>query len=423
MIFSGLLLALIAAILLWAWRYPFPPDNFSATFRNGLSRAGFLIAAAVALLALRQVCAYSERCSGWTPPLSRLQPFLPLLLLLLFWLDVWTHEPQQNPTVPASIYTPGLARTKLAMQPQPALGESRAMVTPAAEVKFTQFIMSNPSDNFLVKRLGYFADCNLLDDVPKVNGFFSLYPRECGELASVLYGSTNADFPRLADFMSRLTNHGAGQSLRLGPAPLLPAARHRRPKTHFSRRHERPALADSAGFRWEPDCFPAARNARGWCPRPTRPAPACSRSGSGRSASIWKSKRRNPRWWCCRRRIIIRGARMWMAAHAAAAGQLCLSSARSARREAPGALGLRGPRVLCRNPAFGNFTGGLRRGLAANTPAGTLPGHSQIGLPGRLAAPDADGSASRRLGRPRSAARGLFLRLTPLRKGGYGARS
>ncbi len=38
--------------------------------------------------------------------------------------------------------------------------------------------------------------------MPKVNGFFSLYPRECGELNSVLYGSTNAGFPRLADFLS-----------------------------------------------------------------------------------------------------------------------------------------------------------------------------------------------------------------------------
>ena len=44
--------------------------------------------------------------------------------------------------------------------------------SPAAEVKFSQFIMSDLKDNFLVKRLGCFADCNLLDGVPKVNGFF-----------------------------------------------------------------------------------------------------------------------------------------------------------------------------------------------------------------------------------------------------------
>jgi hypothetical protein len=87
------------------------------------------------------------------------------------------------------------------MGPQPELGDSHAMVSPAAQVKFSQFIMSDLKDNFLVKRLGCFADCNLLDGMPKVDGFFSLYSAQSGELTSVLYGATNASFPRVADFM------------------------------------------------------------------------------------------------------------------------------------------------------------------------------------------------------------------------------
>src|SRR5207244_3606706 len=117
---------------------------------------------------------------------ARFRSLVPAFLLLLPWLDLWTHEPTQNPSVPRSIYDPGTIRENLAMNPQPALGQSRAMLTPAAALKFRQFIVSSPQANFLVKRLGYFADCNLLDDVPKVDGFFSLYPRECGELSSVL---------------------------------------------------------------------------------------------------------------------------------------------------------------------------------------------------------------------------------------------
>jgi hypothetical protein len=116
-------------------------------------------------------------------------------------LDVFTHMPTQNPAVEPWLYTPGLARTQLAMQPAPALGGSRVMVSPTAEVGLTGFTMSNPGTNYLLKRLAYFADCNLLDGVPKVNGFFSLYPREGGELTSIIYSSTNAAFPRLADFM------------------------------------------------------------------------------------------------------------------------------------------------------------------------------------------------------------------------------
>ena len=150
---------------------------------------------------------------------------LPLLLLVAFWFDIWIHEPQQNPTVPPSIYQPGLIRARLAMKPQPALGESRAMVSPAAVSKFTHFIMSEPGENYLIKRLGYFSDCNLLDGVPKVNGFFSLYPQECGELTSVLYQSTNVSFPRLEDFMSVSQVTAPGEFFKWVPRPgYLPLA-------------------------------------------------------------------------------------------------------------------------------------------------------------------------------------------------------
>ena len=187
---GAVLLALVAAILLWAWRFPFPTDDFSATLRNGLGRAAFLAGTIILLAAFHR---------GAGPAGQR---FIPLLLLAVFWLDVMTHEPPQNPTVPPWIYAPGLARTKLDMKPQPALGQSRALVSPAAESRFNRVITRDPKDNFLAKRLGYFANCNLLDDVPKVNGFFSLYPSESGELTSLLYGSTNLAFERLADFMS-----------------------------------------------------------------------------------------------------------------------------------------------------------------------------------------------------------------------------
>ncbi|HTA95248.1 MAG TPA: YfhO family protein, partial [Verrucomicrobiae bacterium] len=50
-------------------------------------------------------------------------------------------------------------------------------------------------------RLGYDADCNLLDAVPKVDGFFSLMPRECDAFQTLIYGRISADFPRLEDFM------------------------------------------------------------------------------------------------------------------------------------------------------------------------------------------------------------------------------
>lgn len=202
---ATILALLIGIILLWAWWRPFPTDNFGDTLRNGLSRlvilaigVALLLAVGRASLDVRSSSTFWRRCLPWS-------------LLVLCWLDVWTHVPPQNPTVPASIYAPGLAREKLAMKPQPTLGVCRAMVSPAAQKKFTQFILSDLQNNFLVKRLGYYADCNVLDAVPKTDGFFSLYPREVGELAGALYTTTNPPPAPLVDFMSVSQQTAPGQ--------------------------------------------------------------------------------------------------------------------------------------------------------------------------------------------------------------------
>jgi hypothetical protein len=183
------LLALIAGILFWAWRFPFSTDDVHATLLNGLSRTAFLILTGGLLFVLT-----GENAPG-------LRRIAPLILIFTVWLDVFTHEPAQNPAVPPSVYELNLARAKLAMQPQPALGESRALVTPKAAMDFIGFALSDPKNNYLAKRLGYCANCNLLDAVPKVDGFFSLLPRENDGLISLLYGATNKNFPRLNDFL------------------------------------------------------------------------------------------------------------------------------------------------------------------------------------------------------------------------------
>jgi hydrogenase-4 membrane subunit HyfE len=184
-----ILLALIAGILFWAWRFPLSTDDVHATLLNGLSRAAFLIVTGGLLFVLSRK---NE------PGLRRIAP---LILIFVAWLDVYTHEPAQNPAVPPNVYELNLAREKLAMQPQPSLGESRALVTPKAAMDFIGFALSDPKNNYLAKRLGYCANCNLLDAVPKVDGFFSLVPRESDGLISLLYGATNTNIPRLNDFL------------------------------------------------------------------------------------------------------------------------------------------------------------------------------------------------------------------------------
>jgi hypothetical protein len=184
-----ILLVLLGGILFWAWRFPFQGDDVRATLSNGISRGLFLLTTGALLLFLASVSKPGPR------------RIASLILVLVAWLDVITHEPTQNPTAPPTIYTSRLAREKLAMSPQPELGKSRAMLTPMAEWQFVHSAISSPQNNFLIGRLCYGANCNLLDAVPKVDGFLSLTPRENGDVLSLFYTRTNADFPGLEDFM------------------------------------------------------------------------------------------------------------------------------------------------------------------------------------------------------------------------------
>jgi hypothetical protein len=195
---GGVLLALIVIILFWTQLAPLPSDEPHATLLNVLSRAGFLFFTGAILFTL-------TRSAN-----SALLRFAPLLLLLVAWADVFTHEPAQNPTVPPWIFTPGLAREKLALKPQPTLGESRIMISPIAAQAFVGFAVRNPKNNFLAKQLGYCANGNLLDAVPKVEGFFSLTPRESDAVLSLFYTTTNASYPALENFLgvSQITAPG-----------------------------------------------------------------------------------------------------------------------------------------------------------------------------------------------------------------------
>jgi len=182
---------------------------------NGISRAAFLMVTGGILFALTR--------EARTPLLRS----APLALILIAWLDVYTHEPRQNPTVPPAIFETNLARAELAMNPQPELGGSRAMLSPKAALELTRFAVSDPKNNFLAKRAGYCADVNLLDGVPKVDGFFSLTPREFDNLLTLVYNAVNGRWDGLENFMgvaqyTSSTNNLAWQA-RTNFLPLITA--------------------------------------------------------------------------------------------------------------------------------------------------------------------------------------------------------
>jgi len=115
----------------------------------------------------------------------------------LLFLDLLTHAPRQNPVVSRKVFEPGLVR----LSPQPRQGDGRAMISPANNLKLYRFATTNAFNDYINNRRLLFANCNLLDAIPKVNGFYSLYLREADAVRGFLYDSTNTPPEALCDFL------------------------------------------------------------------------------------------------------------------------------------------------------------------------------------------------------------------------------
>jgi hypothetical protein len=200
------MLVLIGMLICLAARLPAADGDWHATWQNALSRAAFL---ALAIL-------FGIACINSS---GRQRILFGCFLLLVFWLDFVTHVPTQNPGAQPSVYTPGWASAHLKLAPQPRLGQSRIMLPPLAQQALKTHAIAGLEDNYLLQRLAFLADCNLLEQVPQVDGFFSLTPAE-GNNATVLpYVQTNRDFPALLDFMGVSQLTAAGPAFECAPRP------------------------------------------------------------------------------------------------------------------------------------------------------------------------------------------------------------
>ncbi len=188
---GGFLLGLMAIILWWEWLVRRPArTNPMVTTQNAVVRAVFLMLMVGGLVLLRQI-------RGLT-----LQRLGRICLLSLFWLDVLTHAPNLSPTAARDELEPDLIRQFFNWDNQLKLGESRAMPVwaPLSKIMF-QAAKSTPHDVF-GRRLAMFCNNNLLDHIPKSDGFFSLNLRDMDELyRRIATATTNNDVPRMKDFM------------------------------------------------------------------------------------------------------------------------------------------------------------------------------------------------------------------------------
>jgi hypothetical protein len=160
---TGLLI--MVGITLHAYFISFPDQNVAVVLRNAVARGGFLLAIAggMWLLLTRDL-------------MPRRLAFVQICLVMILCLDFATHTPPQNPTVDRETLTVGIPWLKH-MKPRPTLGESRAMLSFTGHKRYNLGGTSNLMETHIAQRNGLFANLNLLEAMPKADGFYALYPR------------------------------------------------------------------------------------------------------------------------------------------------------------------------------------------------------------------------------------------------------
>jgi hypothetical protein len=113
-------LTVIMSALVWfAWKYPIPKADLVATAEN----------AGVRILFLGLVVACLSYLYG--PATRGRQQLLQIGLVVVLWGDVFTHNSNLCPTVPASALAPGMVRQSLEWGPEFSAGSRRVMENPA----------------------------------------------------------------------------------------------------------------------------------------------------------------------------------------------------------------------------------------------------------------------------------------------------
>jgi hypothetical protein len=185
---AGVILLVIGVLLWMARHWALEDTSWPATAINGLERAGFLALTVAAL------CFFIARpvWRGWSI----------VLLLVICWGDLMTHMPWQNPTLDPTVYQPGLGQMSDNLNPVPKIDESRLMMSPFAARELYFNPSSDVRTNYVLDRVVFLSDCNLLDELPKVDGFFSLNSRGSDKVLWLLDSRRGQQLDTLEDFLS-----------------------------------------------------------------------------------------------------------------------------------------------------------------------------------------------------------------------------
>ncbi len=196
LVISAAWLGLLWIIVAIGCANPLPLEQFSAAaqkralLENGVRQTVFLLLFLSTLWLIR----FNRG--------RRTARFLRVAFCVLLAFDGFTHA-RLNPLVePWVLHHSSKELPVLNLEPKPAPAHGRAFLRGEAETTLDHLMFTNSIEDVLYSRKSLFADINLIDRVPKADGFFSLYLRPQAAIQSILYNNRHVEFPRLLDFLS-----------------------------------------------------------------------------------------------------------------------------------------------------------------------------------------------------------------------------
>jgi hypothetical protein len=185
---ASVVLAALGVTLWRASQHRLYYDQINETLWNGAVRGCFLLGSVATLLALGRAGSPRPRAACFTA------------FAALVALDLATHTPWQNPTLPNGDFQAGAWETSTHFK-APKLGEGRVMISPGAEDRLLHSSVSDLESDYLGKRLALWSNLHLLESTPKINGSSTLQIRAEAEVQNLVYKKPRHDLPWLADFL------------------------------------------------------------------------------------------------------------------------------------------------------------------------------------------------------------------------------
>lgn len=175
---ASVLGALVLGLIVFEKAFPAPGTRWEVTLWNGCSRLAFLVATMVVFhRSLKAV-------------LGRSRMMLQAATLLLVGLDCITLAPNQNPVMNSSILAPGLPHEEF--EPMPRMGAGRAFLDSKTYETMSKSGLADSTAHIIALRLMLHMNCNLLDGIAKIDGFFPLYLRDMASLKE-LFGKASPE--------------------------------------------------------------------------------------------------------------------------------------------------------------------------------------------------------------------------------------